>query len=215
MSSVPTKPSTARWSHDIVTLIWAASIIAIAHDRALLAGADRQNGRLRRIDHGGEILDAVHAEIGHRRGAALIFVRLELAVAGAAAKSRISFEIADIDLVSALRMIGVISPFGIATATPISECLCLSMPASVQLTLASGMRCSASASALMTKSLTESLSGRLAVLALGGRGIDLLAGVEQLADVAIDRQVEMRDGLLRRVSRCAMVCRMLSCGTTS
>ena len=50
-----------------------------------------------------------------------------------------------------------IVPPGIATATPTSECLCLSMPASVQLTFASGTRCSASASALMTKSLTESL----------------------------------------------------------
>ena len=69
----------------------------------------------------------------------------------------ISFDIADSDLVSAWRMIGVIKPFGIATATPISECLCLSMPLSVQLTFASGTRCSASAKALTTKSLTESL----------------------------------------------------------
>jgi hypothetical protein len=59
--------------------------------------------------------------------------------------------------VSALRMIGVISPPGIATATPMSECLCLSMPPSVQLTLAFGTRCNAIAIALMTKSLTDNL----------------------------------------------------------
>ena len=74
-----------------------------------------------------------------------------------AAKSFISFEIAESDFVSALRTTGVISPPGIETAIPMSECLCLSMPPSVQVTLASGTRCSASASALMTKSLTESL----------------------------------------------------------
>src|SRR5579862_2125298 len=46
------------------------------------------------------------------------------------ARSFISLEIADSDLVSELRTIGVIRPFGMATATPTSECLCLSMPAS-------------------------------------------------------------------------------------
>src|SRR5213079_3749213 len=59
------------------------------------------------------------------------------------AKSFISLEMVDRVLVSALRMIGVIRPPGIATATPISECLCLSMPASVQLTLQFGIRYSA------------------------------------------------------------------------
>ena len=47
-----------------------------------------------------------------------------------AARSFISLEIADSDLVSALRMIGVIRPNGSATATPMSECLCLSIAAS-------------------------------------------------------------------------------------
>ncbi len=82
---------------------------------------------------------------------------LSLRARARAAKSFISPEIVDSDLVSALRMIGVIRPPGIATATPISECLCLSMPPSVQLTLQLGIRCSAIAIALMTKSLTESL----------------------------------------------------------
>ena len=74
-----------------------------------------------------------------------------------AAKSFISFEITDSDLASAWRTTGVMSPPGMETATPMSECLCLSMAASVQVTLASGTRWSASASALMTKSFTEIL----------------------------------------------------------
>src|SRR5665811_296776 len=41
-------------------------------------GADRQNGGVRRIDDGGELAHAVHAEIGNGAGAALVFVRLEL-----------------------------------------------------------------------------------------------------------------------------------------
>src|SRR5262245_17774483 len=57
------------------------------------------------------------------------------------ARSFISLEIVESDLLSALRMIGVISPPGIATATPTSECLCLTMPDSVQLTLQSGNCC--------------------------------------------------------------------------
>src|SRR4029453_11141297 len=52
--------------------------LATAYHRALLAGADGQDRRLRRVDHGGEVVDAVHAEVRHRRGAALIFFRLQL-----------------------------------------------------------------------------------------------------------------------------------------
>src|SRR5262245_16954116 len=52
---------------------------AAAHHRPLLAGADRQDGRVRRVDDGGEILDAVHAEVRHGGGAALILLGLELA----------------------------------------------------------------------------------------------------------------------------------------
>src|SRR5262245_60109048 len=46
--------------------------LAIAHDRALLAGADRENGRVGWIDDGVEFLDAVHPEIGDRAAPALI-----------------------------------------------------------------------------------------------------------------------------------------------
>src|SRR4029453_11352141 len=51
--------------------------LAVAHDRALLRGADREDSRVRRIDDGIELLDPVHAEIRDRAGAALIFLRLE------------------------------------------------------------------------------------------------------------------------------------------
>ncbi len=73
------------------------------------------------------------------------------------ARSFISLEMAESDFSSACLTIGVISPNGSATATPMSECLCLTMAASVQLTFACGTRCNASAKALTTKSLTESL----------------------------------------------------------
>src|SRR3712207_5248792 len=50
---------------------------------ALLAGADGHDHALGRVDDGLELLDAVHAPVREARGAALVFVRLELAVAGA------------------------------------------------------------------------------------------------------------------------------------
>jgi hypothetical protein len=59
--------------------------------------------------------------------------------------------------ISALRTTGVMSPPGIDTATPTSACLCFSIAPSVQDTLASGTRIMAIASALITKSLTETL----------------------------------------------------------
>src|SRR5262245_29203981 len=44
------------------------------NDGFLLTRTHRQDGRVRRIDDGGDILDAEHAEIGDGRGAALIFL---------------------------------------------------------------------------------------------------------------------------------------------
>ena len=84
-----------------------------------------------------------------------------------AAMSFISLEMADSVLVSAERTTGVMSPPGIDTATPMSACLCFSMAASVQDTLASGTRFRASASALMMKSLTDSLKVGLPSLSFG------------------------------------------------
>src|SRR5262249_38550881 len=60
--------------------------LAVAHDRALLSGSDRENGRVRRIDNGVEFLDPIHAEVRYRAGAALIFVRRQLASTRAGGK---------------------------------------------------------------------------------------------------------------------------------
>src|SRR5262249_6689432 len=53
--------------------------LAVAHDRALLSGSDRENGRVRWIDNGVEFLDPIHAEVRYRASAALIFLRCQLA----------------------------------------------------------------------------------------------------------------------------------------
>src|SRR5450759_3486922 len=63
------------------------------------------------------------------------------------------------------------SDVGIATATPTSECMCFNIPASVQLTFVSGTCCKASASALMTKSLTESLYAGLLSVPFGATAL--------------------------------------------
>src|SRR3984885_7318450 len=55
-------------------------------DRLPPRRADRENGRVRRIDDGGEFADAMHAEIGNRRRAALVVGRFQLLLAGAARK---------------------------------------------------------------------------------------------------------------------------------
>ena len=71
--------------------------------------------------------------------------------------SFISLAMTDSVFSSAWRMIGVISPPGIDTATPTSACLCCTIAVSVHETLADGTSRSASAIALMTMSLTETL----------------------------------------------------------
>src|SRR5690606_29385422 len=55
---------------------------AVLHDGPLLTLADGEDRRLGRIDDAGEMLDAVHAEIGDREASAFIFGRLQLLVAG-------------------------------------------------------------------------------------------------------------------------------------
>src|SRR5262245_14831280 len=52
-------------------------------DRLPPRGADREDGRLRRIDDGGKFTHAVHAEVGDGGGTALVFLRLELSRARA------------------------------------------------------------------------------------------------------------------------------------
>ena len=65
------------------------------------------------------------------------------------------------DLVSAWRISGVISPPSIATAMPMSEWRKRRIRSSAHTALAAGTRWSASAQALMTKSLSESRNAGL------------------------------------------------------
>ena len=80
-SSAPTAPSTTRWSHASVTVIWLAEgDPAIGGlDRPPRAGAGGEDGGVRRVDDGREFAHAEHAEIGHRAGAALDLGGRELA----------------------------------------------------------------------------------------------------------------------------------------
>jgi hypothetical protein len=112
------------------------------------------------------------------------------------ARSFISAEIADSVFVSARRITGVNSPPSIATATATSECLTSDAVLGPH-AFASGTRWSANASALMTKSLTESLNPGFAVLVLRHARVDLLAEREKGVQLDVERQVEMGNGLLR------------------
>ena len=69
----PTAPSTARWSQESVQVIWVRKTGAVDGHEALDAGTHGQDRGMRRVDDGGEFLDAIHAEIGNGRCAALIF----------------------------------------------------------------------------------------------------------------------------------------------
>src|ERR1043166_9662037 len=62
-----------RWSQDMVTVMMVAVLRMPSR-----TSAHRQDRRLRRIDHRGEVLDAEHAKIGDGETAALVFLRLEL-----------------------------------------------------------------------------------------------------------------------------------------
>ncbi len=53
-------------------------------DDSVLGRADRDDRGLRRVEHGGEALDGVHAEVGDRERAAFEVLCAELVVAGAA-----------------------------------------------------------------------------------------------------------------------------------
>ena len=148
----------ARWSQDSVTLIIVAATIWPPRTTARSSPVPTA-----RIEDCGGLITAVKSLMPN-------MPRLDTEVAppwysfgfsfldlARAANSFISLEIAEIDLISAWRMIGVIRPNGKATATPMSECLWRSIADSVHDTLASGTFCSATAMALMTKSLTDSL----------------------------------------------------------
>ena len=77
-------PSRARWSQvSVIVIIGAHDELAVARDRPLLDRADGEDRRLRRVEHGDELLDAVHAEVRDRERAAL-----EVAPAAASRRAR-------------------------------------------------------------------------------------------------------------------------------
>ena len=75
-------PSTARWSKvPVIVIVGRTTTSPSTRDRPLLGRADRDDRGLRRVQHGGEALDAVHAEVRDREGAVLEVAALELALA--------------------------------------------------------------------------------------------------------------------------------------
>src|SRR5262249_42255841 len=157
-STAPSAPSTARWSVASPTVIMCAASILPLRTTARSSPAPTE----RMLACGG-LMMAQNSLMPYmpRFETALVppwySCGASLRARARAAISFISLEMTESDFCSAWRPTGVIKPPGIDTATPMSECLCRSMAPSVHVTLASGTRCSASASALMTKSLTEIL----------------------------------------------------------
>ena len=82
-SLAPSAPSTTRWSQESVTVMIVAISICRSVRRVVPRRRRPREGGLRRIDHCGEILDAIHAEIGDRLAPPRYSSRLQLARAGA------------------------------------------------------------------------------------------------------------------------------------
>src|ERR1700758_3606893 len=93
-------------------------------------------------------------------------------------------------------MIGTINPPSSATATLTSECLKRKMRSPAQAAFAAGTRCSASASARMMKSFSESLKRGLPSRCFERGRVDLLAHRDQTIDRDVGCQIEVRDDLL-------------------
>ena len=73
-------PSTARWSMDRVSVMVVAIVTWVAaYDGLADSFADGEDGSLRRVDDGGELADAVDAEVADGEGTAGQLVRGELA----------------------------------------------------------------------------------------------------------------------------------------
>ena len=84
-NSAPSAPSIARWSHVSVTCISGATSTSPSTTTGVsFDGADGEDRDLRRVEHGDELLDAEHAEVRDREGAALHVLQRQLAVAGTA-----------------------------------------------------------------------------------------------------------------------------------
>ena len=71
-NSAPVAPSTARWSHVSVIVIIGRTCRSPSTRHDLVARrADGEDRRLRRVEHGDELVDVVHAEVRDRERAAL------------------------------------------------------------------------------------------------------------------------------------------------
>lgn len=67
----------------VLELDAGGAVLVLNGDSDLLGGADGENGGLRRVDDGSEVVDGrVHAHVGDGDGTALVLLRLELVVAG-------------------------------------------------------------------------------------------------------------------------------------
>ena len=88
-NSAPSAPSIARWSHvSISCMTGAMSISPSTTTGVVLHRADGEDRHLRRVEHGDELLDPVHAEVGDREGPALEILQRQLAVARTARRGR-------------------------------------------------------------------------------------------------------------------------------
>ena len=106
------------------------------------------------------------------------------------ARSFTSLEMTERDFSSALRTIGVMSPSGMATATPTSACLCSTRAVEVQEAFAIGTSRSASAIALMMKSLTESLKVGTSPFSVFFTGADALISARSFIRASISQSID-------------------------
>src|SRR5258705_334397 len=171
--------------------------LAVSHDRTLFTGADREDGGVRRVDDRGEMIDPVHAEVGNGCRPALIFLGLEFPGPGAGGeilhlardrRQRLGLGLADdrgdqpawhrdrhADIGMLVLEHAAVGPAHIAVGNPLQR---------------DGER-------LDGEIIDRELVERFLFLVLWRRGIDLLARREQLADIAVHRQIKMRHRLYR------------------
>ena len=153
---------------------------------------------MRRIDHRGELLDAVHAEIGDRRRAALVFLGLEPARPGAGGVvlhlPRDRGERLRLGLADHRRD----QPAGNGDGDADVGVFVLEHAGFGPGHVGVGHPDQRQRHRLDDEVVDRELPGRLAVGALGRGGVDVLARRQQLVDGAGDREVEMRDRLLRQ-----------------
>jgi hypothetical protein len=132
--------------------------LVTVHDGLADGFADGEDGGLRRVDDGGELTDAVHAEVADGEGDADEFVRGELACPCPGGEvARFAGDLGE-RLAVGVRVTGTMSPSSLATAMPTLTWRCWRMRVSSQETLISGWAYSAVAQARVSKSVTVILT---------------------------------------------------------